>query len=97
MIMMTVIPTFLKQIPIYYENGKFTPSKYNYIPIDEKQFWENLETHKQDMIRELARGTDVYSEKELKVFEEYKQWLEIAPKVQRSKTLQDRMSRHLIY
>ena len=31
------------------------------------------------MIRELARGSDVYKEADLKAFEEYKQWLEIAP------------------
>ena len=74
-----VIPHIYKVETIYYENGKFTRPEIQLHPLDEKQFWDLLGVHKQDMIRELARGTDVYSEKELKVFEEYKQWLETAP------------------
>jgi len=35
--------------------------------------------HKKDMIREIARGKDAYSEKEIKALQEYKDWLEIAP------------------
>ena len=50
---------FLKRIPF------ITRMENSYVqvahPIDEKQFWELLETHRQDMIRELTRG-DVYKE-----------------------------------
>ena len=74
-----MIPHIFKTDTIYYKNGEFTRPKVHTHPIDEKQFWELLEVHRQDMIRELARGSDVYKEADLKAFEDYKQWLEIAP------------------
>jgi len=74
-----VIGHIFKVETMYYIDNKFTRPEVNIHPIDEKQFWDLLEVHKKDMIRELARGSDAYNESELKPFEEYKQWLENAP------------------
>lgn len=74
-----VIPHIFKTDTFYYKNGEFTRPKVHTHPIDEKQFWENMETHKQDMIRELARGSDVYKQVDLDAIEKCRQWLETAP------------------
>ena len=74
-----VIPHIFKTDTFYYKNGEFTRPEVNLHPIDEKQFWENMETHKQDMIRELARGSDVYKQVDLDAIEKCRQWLETAP------------------
>lgn len=74
-----VIPHIFKTDTFYYKNGEFTRPEVNSHPIDHRQFWDLLEVHRQDMIRELARGTDVYSQAELDKIEQCRQWLETAP------------------